>query len=111
WPACNNGRQVNLGGGFVGNRINPALFSPAAMNLARRRPTATDPCGQIMYTTTGDSNEGQGIGRLDYQWTNDHTVFGRYMATFVKKSPAYEGGSDNVLKAADSGIDNLAHAL
>jgi Carboxypeptidase regulatory-like domain/TonB dependent receptor-like, beta-barrel len=110
-PACNNGRQVNLGGGFAGNRINPALFSPAAMNLARRLPTATDPCGQITYTTTGDSNEGQGIGRVDYQWTNDHTVFGRYMATFVKKSPAYEGGSDNVLKAADSGINNLAHAL
>ena len=34
-PAC-AGRQINLGGGFVGNRINPALFSPAAMNLARR---------------------------------------------------------------------------
>ena len=110
-PACNNGRQVNLGGGFVGNRINPALFSPAAMNFARRLPTATDPCGQITYTTTGDSNEGQGIGRIDYQMTKDNTVFGRYMATFVKKPPAYEGGSDNVLKAADSGIDNLAHAL
>ena len=110
-PACNNGRQVNLGGGFVGNRINPALFSPAAMNLARRLPTATDPCGQITYTTTGDSNEGQGIGRIDYQMTKDNTVFGRYMATFVKKPAAYEGGSDNVLKAADSGIDNLAHAL
>jgi hypothetical protein len=110
-PACNNGRQVNLGGGFVGNRINPALFSPAAMNLARRLPTATDPCGQITYATTDDSNEGQGIGRIDYQMTKDHTVFGRYMATFVKKSPAYQGGSDNVLKAADSGIDNLAHAL
>ena len=110
-PACNNGRQVNLSGGFVGNRINPALFSPAAMNLARRLPTATDPCGQITYTTTDDSNEGQGIGRIDYQMTKDHTVFGRYMATFIKKSPAYEGGSDNVLKAADSGIDNLAHAL
>jgi carboxypeptidase family protein/TonB-dependent receptor-like protein len=110
-PACNNGRQVNLGGGFVGNRIDPGLFSPAALNLARRLPTATDPCGQITYTTTGDSNEGQGIGRIDYQMTQDHLVFGRYMATFVKKSPAYEGGSDNVLKAADSGVDNLAHAL
>src|SRR4029450_3811484 len=25
--------------------------------------------------------------------------------------PSYEGGSDNVLKAADAGVDNLAHAL
>ena len=110
-PACNNGRQVNLGGGFVGNRINPALFSPAAMRLARLLPTATDPCGQITYATTADSNEGQGIGRIDYQLTQDHTIFGRYMATFIKKQPSYEGGSDNVLKAADSGVDNLAHAL
>ena len=110
-PACNNGRQINLGGGFVGNRIDPALFSPAAMNLARRLPTATDPCGQITYSTSADSNEGQGIGRIDYQMTKDHTVFGRYMATFIKKPPAYQGGSDNVIKAADGGLDNLAHAL
>jgi len=110
-PACNNGRQVNLGGGFVGNRIDPALLSPAAMNLARRLPTATDPCGQITYSTTADSNEGQGIGRVDYQMTQDHSVFGRYMATFIKKPPAYQGGSENVIKAADGGLDNLAHAL
>ncbi|HEU5257437.1 MAG TPA: TonB-dependent receptor [Vicinamibacterales bacterium] len=110
-PACNNGRTINLGGGFVGNRIDPALFSPAAMRLAGRLPTATDPCGQITYSTTADSNEGQGIGRIDYQMTQDHTVFGRYMATFIKKPPAYQGGSDIVIKAADGGLDNLAHAL
>ena len=33
------------------------------------------------------------------------------MATFIRKPPAYQGGSDNVLKAIDSGLDNLAHAL
>jgi hypothetical protein len=110
-PACNNGRQVNLAGGFVGNRIDPSLFSPAGLNLARRLPTATDPCGQITYSTTADSNEGQGIGRIDYQMTKDNTVFGRYMATFIKKPPAFQGGSDNVIKAADGGLDNLAHAL
>ena len=34
-PACNGGRQINLRAPFVNNRINPALFSPAAMNLAQ----------------------------------------------------------------------------
>jgi hypothetical protein len=110
-PACTGGRQINLGGGFVNNRINPALFSPAAMNLARRLPATTDPCGQITFQTTDDSNEGQGVGRMDYQLTPDQSVFGRYMATFIKKPPAYQGGSDNVLKAQNSGFDNLAHAL
>ncbi len=28
------GRQVNLGAGFVGNRIDPARFSPAALKMA-----------------------------------------------------------------------------
>jgi len=110
-PACNNGRQVNLGSGFAGNRINPALFSPAALNIARRLPATTDPCGQITFQTTDDSNDGQALGRVDYQWSADHSVFGRYMATFITKPPAYQGGSDNVLKAANSGFDNLAHAL
>ena len=41
------GRQVNLGAPFVNNRIDPARFSPAALNLAKRLPTTTDPCGQI----------------------------------------------------------------
>ena len=117
-PSCTGGRQINLGGGFVENRINPALFSPAAMNLARRLPATTDPCGQVTFQTTDDSNEGQGVGRIDYQLTPDHSVFGRYMATFIRKQPAYQGGSDNVLKAgmtppgsAPGGLDNLAHAL
>jgi len=110
-PACTGGRQINLGGGFVGNRINPALFSPAAMRLAQRLPRTDDPCGQITFQTTDDSNEGQGLGRVDYQLTPDHSVFGRYMATFIKKEPAYQGEGDNVLKAINSGLDNLAHAL
>jgi len=110
-PACNVGRQINLGGGFVNNRVSPALFSPAALNLARRLPTTTDPCGQITFTTTDDSNESQAIGRIDYQWSANHSVFGRYMATFIKKPPAYQGGSDNVLKAFNAGIDNLAQSL
>ena len=42
-PACNGGRQVNLTGGFVNNRIDPALFSPAALNLAKRLPSTPTP--------------------------------------------------------------------
>ena len=37
-PACNGGRQVTLRAPYVNNQINPALFSPAAMNLAKRLP-------------------------------------------------------------------------
>jgi hypothetical protein len=110
-PQCNNGRQINLSGGFVNNRIDPALFSPAALRLARKLPAATDPCGEITFGTSEDSNEGQGIGRIDYQMTANHSLFGRYMATLLKQDPAYRGEGDNVLKASSDGLKNLTHSL
>jgi hypothetical protein len=114
--ACNNGRQIDLRPPFVDNRVDPSQFSPAALNLARRLPGTTDPCGQITYQTGDDSNEGQAIGRIDFQWSDDHTVFGRYMNVFIKKTPPYKGEGDNVLKAIPlpgsvPGLDNMAHML
>ena len=109
-PACNNGRQVNLTGGFVGNRIDPARFSPAAVNLAKRLPAATDPCGQVKFSASDDSDEGQGVGKIDYQLNANHSVFGRYMATFYKK-PAPFASTENVLATGTPGLDNMAQSF
>jgi Carboxypeptidase regulatory-like domain len=116
-PACNGGRQITLRGGFENNRIDPSRFSRAALNLAKRLPSTTDPCGQIAYTTTEDSTEGQAVGRVDYQWTTNHSVFGRYMATSVK-NPTPLTRSDSVLSlyntargAGIPGLDKLAQSL
>ena len=65
-PAC-QGRQVTLGAGFVDNRIDPARFSPAALKMAGFLPKTTDPCGQITYSQPDDRDEGQYVGRVDYQ--------------------------------------------
>jgi hypothetical protein len=109
-PACNGGRQVTLRGGFVDNRIDPARFSPAALNLAKRLPSTADPCGQVTYGAIEDSNEGQGVAKIDYQWSGNHSLFGRYMATFISK-PAPFSASENVLTTAIPGLDNLAQSL
>ena len=116
-PACNGGRQIALRGGFENNRIDPARFSPAALNLVRRLPGTTDPCGQITYPTTEDSDEGQAVGRVDYQWSSNHSLFGRYMATFVKNPTPLER-SDQVLSlynttraAGIPGLDKLAQSV
>ena len=45
---------------FVNNRIDPALFSPAAVNLASRLPKTTDPCGQITYSAARRPRRGTG---------------------------------------------------
>ena len=109
-PAC-QGRQVNLAGPFVGNRISPSAFSPAAMNLVRRLPTTTDPCGQITYTTSDDRDERQAVGRIDYQMNQNHSIFGRYMMTAHKKPAPFAQDPDNVLTVGTPGLDNLAQSF
>ncbi len=116
-PACNGGRAIALRGGFENNRIDPARFSPAALNLVKRLPSTTHPCGEIAYTTTEDSTEGQALGRIDYQLTSNHSLFGRYMATSVK-NPTPLTRSDSVLSlyntsraAGIPGLDKLAQSL
>ncbi|NOT25082.1 MAG: TonB-dependent receptor [Acidobacteria bacterium] len=108
-PQC-QGRQVTLGAGFAGNRIDPARFSPAALKMVTYLPKTDDPCGQITYSQPDDRDEGQYVGRVDFQLTNNHTIFGRYMATRDKKPAAY-GTTGNVLTTVNPSIDNMAQSL
>ena len=110
-PAC-AGRQVTLRAPFVNNRVSPALFSPAAVNLAALVPGTTDPCGQVTYEIREDSNEWQGMGRADYQLTPDHSFFGRYLHTFVDEFPVWDPASPdaNILTTSKQGRDRTAMA-
>ena len=109
-PACNNGRQVMLRAPFVGNRIDPAQFSRAALNLARRLPQTNDPCGETRFGRLADRDEGQAVGRADYQRTSNHSIFGRYMYSFDQR-PAPMTRSDNILTTGTAGVDNYAQSL
>ena len=108
--ACNAAGAVNLRGGFVGNRIDPARFSPAAVRIAQRLPSTTDPCGRINYTRPSEQEEAQYIGKVDLQLTTNHSLFGRYMATTVVVPPPFSM-SDNILTSSVGGRDNLAQSL
>ena len=109
--ACNGGRQVPLRAPFANNQVSPALFSPAALNLARRLPTTTDPCGLITYDVKSDRDEKQPLIRVDYQFSAKHSFFGRYLATKVTAPPGYAGGSDNIIKTSTPGADDMVHSF
>src|SRR5215510_2229500 len=64
--------------GFANNQIDPARFSPAAVKIAGLLPTTDDPCGQIAYSRPTKPREAQPIGRLDFQLTQNHSLFARY---------------------------------
>jgi hypothetical protein len=66
-----------LNGGFVNNRINPALFNPAAVRIATTAlPQGQDPASGLVYYTAPPSVEkyDEGTGRLDYMPNDRHRL-------------------------------------
>jgi hypothetical protein len=108
-PACSGGRQINLSAPFVNNRIDPALYSPAAVKVAARLPQAQDECGQITWGAIERINEMQAVGKVDYQKSINHSIFGRYLAT-TYDLPAPRAFQDNVLTSTTHGRDVLTQA-
>jgi carboxypeptidase family protein len=110
-PACNGGRQVTLKAPFVNNQVSPSQFSPAALNIAKRLPTTTDPCGLINFGVAANQDHRQPLVRVDYQLSAKHAFFGRYMATQALQAPGYAGGSDNLLKTNSPGLNDMIHSF
>jgi hypothetical protein len=85
---CNSAGAITLRGNrpdgtpiFSGNRTDPALFSKAALYIANKLPKTDDPCGKIIWGNKIKDNEGQAVGRIDYQRTANDSFFGRYMTS------------------------------
>jgi hypothetical protein len=111
-PACNRGQQLTLRAPFVNNRIDPALYSRAAMNIARQLPATTDPCGDVRFSSPQNYDQSQLVGKVDYQGSGSHSIFGRYMLTFDDLLPGWPT-SGNVLttRPEDAAQNHRAHSL
>jgi hypothetical protein len=108
-PACNAGRQVNLGGGFVNNQIDPSRLSSIALNFAKYLPTqAADPCGRVQYGIPNNNTEHQVISKVDYTLSNRQSVFSRYLYAVYENPATYDG--KNVLTLSRTGQKNQAHS-
>lgn len=101
--ACNARGAVTLGAPFTNNTISPSLLSPAAVAIARRLPTTTDPCGKITYSRTLKPREAQSIGRVDWQLGQNQSLFARYIRTVTQYDPALANSPDNILVAGTTG--------
>jgi hypothetical protein len=111
-PACNRGTQLTLRAPFVNNRVDPALFSPAAMNIAKQLPSTSNPCGDVLFSAPVTNDMGQIVSKVDYQMSGNHSMFGRYMVTFDEQVPGYPR-SGNVLttRPEDTAQKHTAHSL
>ncbi|MBI4485957.1 MAG: TonB-dependent receptor, partial [Acidobacteria bacterium] len=107
---CVTRGALTLRAPFVNNRIDPALLSPAAVAIAKRLPTTDDPCGRITYSRKTRPREGQSVARMDWQLTQNQTLFGRYLLTTTSWEPPY-AETGNILASTLGGRDSDAHSL
>jgi hypothetical protein len=109
-PQCRSGGQLTLKAPFVNNGIDPSLFSKAAVAIANKLPKTMDPCGLVTYNIRTVTNDYQITGKVDYQKSNKHSIFGRYLATkFDQPLPfSFEA---NLLNTPNNGLDNLGQSF
>jgi hypothetical protein len=109
-PQCQSGRQVALRAPFVGNRVDPALFSPASLKLVGLLGSAaTNPCGQVFFDRVDDNNEDVLTAKVDYSMRGSHTIFGRLQYQKYDSPTDYDG--TNAMSFSQSAFKNRVYSL
>src|ERR1019366_8321553 len=110
-PACQGGKQITLAAsqGFAGNKISTSLLNPVALNIAKTMPVSPDPCGRTIYGYNAGLDEDLIVGRMDYQKSDKHSIFGRYTAGNLNNSSTYDG--HNPLSINNYGVHDLNYVI
>jgi hypothetical protein len=94
--------------GFTNNRINPALFSPVALNVTKRLPQPQNECGLVTYGIPNLEDDHQIVGKTDWQVTPKHSVMGRVLLTLADRPVPYALTPDNILSVRTGGRSESA---
>jgi len=118
--ACGQVRGV-LRPPFVNGQLPASAISKTAvafMNKFRAGIPADlspdlDPngCGHIRYGQPDSQTELQGVGRMDYQLSDRHTLFARYQDVVTYQPPAAELSPNNILDQQNAGRDDYTQSL
>ena len=96
-PACNGGRQVDAARAVRQQpRSTRRCFSPAALKLAAILPKTDDPAARSPTRSRPTATRARRRPRRLPAVSANHSIFGRYMATF-DKAPAPFAQTDNIL--------------
>jgi hypothetical protein len=102
--ACGKARTLTdpLGGTFPNNMIPVSRFTPQALAFLKYVPTSTDPCGKLLFPIPNNSDEDQGLTRVDWIQSSSHNIFGRYYITDWRNPGVYDG--HNLLLTTRAGV-------
>ena len=107
--AALGGTLASSAGVIDSTHISPSSLSPAAVKYAARLPAPVNDCGQINYSIQRPENDGQAVGRLDYQLNSNQSLFVRFLAT-TQHAPVPYSLDGNLLNTNNGGLDDLAQS-
>jgi len=85
-------------------------LSPAANKIASYLPQSNNVCGQVFSGIPLHENKSQAPVRFDYNLSNKHMIFARYMITKIDIEQPYSI-SKNVLSTDGAGADDMSNSL
>jgi len=107
--AC-QGSNKTLAAPFVNNQIPTSLLSVPTLNLIKHLPVAqANQCGLIQYGIVSDNTEHQVLGRVDYQLSVKHQLYGRYFFANYQNPVTYD--PNDVLSANKTGVDDQSQSF
>ena len=95
--------------GFSGNKISPKSFSPVTTAIEKTMPLSADPCGITTYGFVANRDEDLVTTRFDWQVSEKHTVFGRYIGANLNVASTYDG--KNPLSISVYGVNDLNYSV
>ena len=111
FSACPSAVPATLRSQFTNFQISPTLFDPASLKLAATLPSTTSPCGQTTYGEVTKIDEGQWVGRGDYQISAKQSLFGRYITTAFYRPPSYGFTPQNILSTGQGGLNDRTQSV
>ena len=95
---------------FAGNRVDPALFSPASLKLTSLLGATPDnPCGQVFFDRVDDSDEDVVTTKVDYTFSGSHSIFGRLQFNKYDSPTNYDGTT--AMSFSQSAFKNRVYSL
>jgi outer membrane receptor protein involved in Fe transport len=91
---------------FSNNQISPTAYDKASLNLAATLPKSAAPCGNTSFGLVTHVNEGQYVGRADYQTSSKNSLFGRYFQIHFFRPPSMNFTPDNILTSTQGALDD-----
>ena len=105
------GHQVNLGAPFVNDQVPQSLLNPSALQIAAKLPVTSNQCGQFLTGNLVSQYLWQAPIRIDYQLSEKHSIFGRYLGTKINTVAPYSLSPNNILTTSCGSTNDLATAV